>query len=82
MVTGEIIEALAADGLKITRGGIEYALRGGKVSPVPIDGAGNRHFTQRHLDELRAYLRTPRKPGRKPRAERAADRRQLAGAEV
>lgn len=67
MTLGDVRRALEQQGVCLTPSQIDYALRANRIAEVPLDGAGNRVFAAQHIDALRRYATTPRRPGRCPR---------------
>lgn len=68
---GQVIQQLRDEGLPITPSKINYAIYNGRLGPIPLDAAGNRQFTPKHLEQLRNYLLDPPRRGRKPHGEAA-----------
>jgi hypothetical protein len=61
----QLEEALGKDGFAISRSGIRYLILTQKISKPHQDELGNFVFSRRHLNELRQYLSSPHKRGRK-----------------
>ena len=70
MVLSDLLATLRSEGFHVTASTVAYAILTQRVSPPPLDGAGNRRFGEKHLAELREYLSRPRRRGRRPRSDR------------
>ena len=65
MTLSEVTTTLRAEGFPATVSRIKYAMLAGHISRPPRDGAGNYQFANRQLMELRTYLDSSRRCGRK-----------------
>ena len=66
-LTGDAIEILQAEGLEPTIAKIRNAEYTGRMDPPPRNSIGMRVFEEKHLDQLRQYLKNPPRRGRPPR---------------
>jgi hypothetical protein len=65
LLFGQVIRQLRAEGLPVTPAKIAYAVYTGHIDTVPTDAAGNRLYSTTHVAQLREYLKSPPKTGRK-----------------
>jgi hypothetical protein len=65
MVMHELIAEVQSRGVEVKEGQVNYAVIRGYISPVEQDAIGTRHFEAHHVDEVIAYLSSPRKRGRR-----------------
>ena len=72
MTISDLLSALAAEGRHATAGQVRNALLTGRAPVAPTDGAGNRQYGPEHLEAMRSYLASDRRPGKRARAERQA----------
>ena len=69
MTLSEVLQKLIVEGFPATQSRVKHAMLTGRISRPPRDGAGNYQFANRQLVELRAYLDSPRRRGRKAKQE-------------
>ena len=72
MFLGEVIDLLEGEGISVTPTRIRRAMLLGRVSRPAMDAVGNLLYERSHVDQIRKYVKHPPRPGRRPRAERAA----------
>ena len=68
MTIGQLLSILRAQGLDVSPSRVDYAVRTGKVPPAPLDAAGCRVFSARHITAFVAYFMDPPRPGRRRRS--------------
>jgi hypothetical protein len=62
----EFLALLNAEGLKVTRSTLEYALWKGFIPPTKYDRLGNRIYGSEHVAAAREYFARPHPRGRRP----------------
>lgn len=67
MTVTEVIELLAGEGYRLSRGRLQHMVDRGYVDRPPMPGNAVYIYGKRHIDQIRRYLEDPPRPGRKPR---------------
>jgi len=73
MILYQLRDRLREEGQPATRGQIHYALLSGAVDKPEQDCLGSYLFEEKHVQQMLAYLRTPKTKGRKPRKQLQAN---------
>jgi len=75
MYLGDVIDQINSDEpeLEPTPGKLRNGMAIGDVDRPPMNSLGFFVFGDEHVEQFKAYLRKPKRRGRKPRAERLAE---------
>lgn len=66
MTSTELIKTLKGEGLDVTPAKLRYVVLAGYIPQPRRDAVGNWQYSKKHVDSMRSYLQSPRKPGRHP----------------